>query len=133
MGGNGSPEPLESLKGRTVVAFCGIGNPEGFRQTIEPLRGGPVPLRIFPDHHNYKASDVADLTRWGRDLGAELVLTTQKDLVKLRVEALGAIPLRALRIGLQILSGESELIDALEVARNGSGKPPGFEQPKARG
>ena len=41
---------------------------------------------------------------------ANLALTTQKDLVKLRTASLGPVPLRALRIGLEIMDG----LDALE-------------------
>ncbi|MGE3822029.1 MAG: tetraacyldisaccharide 4'-kinase [Isosphaeraceae bacterium] len=123
VGGSAGPEALDALKGRNVAAFCGIGNPEGFRRTIEPLVGRLAGIRTFPDHHHYQADDVAELIRWARDLGAELVLTTQKDLVKLRVEALGAVPLRALRIGLEILSGEVDLVEALTSATRAPGRP----------
>ena len=50
---------------------------------------------------------------WARDLGAELALTTQKDSVKLRAATLGPVPLRALRIGLEVIEGEDVLLDAL--------------------
>ena len=49
----------------------------------------------------------------GRELGANLVLTTQKDLVKLRGAHLGPAPLRALKIGLEIVGGEDVMDDAL--------------------
>ncbi len=80
----GNASPVHLLAGQSVAAFCGIGNPEGFRRTIEPLCGRLLDLRVFPDHHAYSAGDVAALERWATDLGANLVLTTQKDLVKLR-------------------------------------------------
>ncbi|MGP0066369.1 MAG: tetraacyldisaccharide 4'-kinase [Isosphaeraceae bacterium] len=105
--------PLSDLAGRNVAAFCGIGNPEGFRRTILPLCRELLDLRIYPDHHDYSAADVDDLQRWARDVGANLVLTTQKDLVKLRAGTLGSSPLRALRIGLEILAGEDVMEDAL--------------------
>lgn len=44
---------------------------------------------------------------------ADLALTTQKDFVKLRTQALGCVPLRALRIGINIISGADELNQAL--------------------
>jgi tetraacyldisaccharide 4'-kinase len=46
-------------------------------------------------------------------VGADLALTTQKDLVKLRVADLGPVPLRALRIGLEIVEGVAVLDEAL--------------------
>jgi tetraacyldisaccharide 4'-kinase len=106
-------EPLSGLKRRKVAAFCGIGNPDGFRLTLADLCENLVGFRTFRDHHPYTASDVEALTRWAQAVGAELVLTTQKDLVKLRVERLGPVPLRALRIGLDVLEGAERLETAL--------------------
>jgi tetraacyldisaccharide 4'-kinase len=105
--------PLAELAGTAVAAFCGIGNPEAFRRTLLPLGARLVDFRSFPDHHPYSASDVADLTAWARALGADLVLTTQKDSVKLRARALGPIPLSALRIGLEITQAGEVLEAAL--------------------
>jgi len=105
--------PLAELGGTSVAAFCGIGNPEGFRRTLEPLCGRIADLRVFPDHHRYTAEDVASLSAWARASGANLALTTQKDSVKLRTAALGPIPLRALRICLEITDGLADLEEAL--------------------
>jgi tetraacyldisaccharide 4'-kinase len=113
IGGSAGPEPTGLPRDSAVAAFCGIGNPDGFRKTVESLGLGLLSFRTFPDHHLYNAADVADLTAWAREAGAVLVLTTQKDLVKLRVESLGASPLRALRISLEIIEGGAILDDAL--------------------
>ena len=107
------PESIASLKGRAVAAFCGIGNPEGFLRTISPLCGRVAGFRRFPDHQAYDAEDVTDLAKWVCETGSDLALTTQKDLVKLRTASLGSTPLRALRIGLEILSGVEILEDSL--------------------
>lgn len=110
--GEGGSEPLGDLSGRRVIAFCGIGNPEGFRGTLRRLGVEVVDLRVFPDHHPYSAADVAELERWAVELRPDLVLTTQKDLVKLRFSRLGETPLRALRIGLEI-EGDAEPLNVL--------------------
>lgn len=118
---NGEATPLADLGSRRIAAFCGIGNPEGFRRTMAHLGvdlDSPGGLRVFPDHHAYSAGDVADLARWARDGRAELVLTTQKDLVKLRDVTIGGVPLRALRIGLEILEGGEPLTMALDRLRS---------------
>jgi tetraacyldisaccharide 4'-kinase len=109
----GRVAPLDELAGVPVAAFCGIGNPEGFRRTLLPLCGSLLDVRIFPDHHEYSLADVESLGAWARGLGADLVLTTQKDLVKLRTTHLGPAPLRALKIGLEIVAGEDVMEDAL--------------------
>jgi tetraacyldisaccharide 4'-kinase len=110
---DGRSSPLDRLPRLAVAAFCGIGNPEGFRRTLERLGIAPVGFRTFPDHHAYSGRDVAELAGWVRDLPAGLALTTQKDLVKLRTTTLGAVPLCALRIGLDLLSGAPVLDEAL--------------------
>jgi tetraacyldisaccharide 4'-kinase len=110
---DGKSSPIESMAGQSVAAFCGIGNPEGFRRTLLPLCSELVDLRIFPDHHNYSGPDASSLERWARELGADLVLTTQKDLVKLRLSLLGPVPLRALRIGLDVTAGGDIMDDIL--------------------
>ena len=86
--------PSRSIASATgpVVAFCGIGNPEGFRRTLAGLGAEVVDFRAFPDHHPYDRRDVDDLIGWARDRGASLALTTQKDSVKLRLAALGPGP-----------------------------------------
>lgn len=119
----GGASPLSTLAGARVAAFCGIGNPEGFRRTLVPLCGSLVDFRTFPDHHDYDQADVDSLAAWALDRGVDLVLTTQKDSVKLRTAHLGAVPLRALRIGLEITAGGNVLDDAMAGLL--SGRPPG--------
>jgi tetraacyldisaccharide 4'-kinase len=108
--GGEEPEPIDALRGRAVGAFCGIGNPVAFRQTLETLGARVVNFRTFPDHHAYTREDVDDLTRWANELPADtLIATTQKDWVKLRLPALAARPLRAVRIGLVFREGQEAL------------------------
>jgi tetraacyldisaccharide 4'-kinase len=109
----GHMSALTELSGRSVAAFCGIGNPEGFRRTLQALGTELIDFRVFPDHHPYTALDVSSLERWVALSGANLVLTTQKDSVKLRAASLGAAPLRALRIGLEITAGREIMDDLL--------------------
>jgi tetraacyldisaccharide 4'-kinase len=111
----GQSSSLSELQNRKVAAFCGIGNPLGFRRTLEGLGLELVGFRAFPDHHPYTAEDVADLSGWLRGLGAELALTTQKDSVKLRTSSLGPVPLRALRIGLEVMDGSETLETAFST------------------
>ena len=112
----GASVPLAESRRGKVAAFCGIGNPEGFRRTLGGLGIELAGFRAFPDHHPYQISDVAQMAQWCRTLGVELALTTQKDLVKLRISSLGEVPLRALRIGLDVMEGSETLEQALSEA-----------------
>lgn len=105
----GLEEPIESLAGRRVAAFCGIGNPVGFRHTLDRAGAHVIEFREFADHHSYCRGDVEALAKWADSLDVEMVVCTSKDLVKLRVEHLGRRPLRALAIELVFLAGQDEL------------------------
>ena len=107
---NRDSAPLERLHGRPVAAFCGLGNPEAFRQTLLGLGARVAAFRTFPDHHAYTRADVEDLTAWARRQAADsVVVTTQKDLVKLRLTRLGPCELWALRVRLHVEAGQDAL------------------------
>ncbi|HEY1380864.1 MAG TPA: tetraacyldisaccharide 4'-kinase [Gemmataceae bacterium] len=104
---HGRPDrPVDALRGRPVAAFCGIGNPDAFRRTLGEVGDETVAFRMFPDHHAYTRADVDDLRVWARQQPADAALvTTQKDLVKLRIDCLGERDLLALRVGLHVRAG----------------------------
>ncbi|MFO0950838.1 MAG: tetraacyldisaccharide 4'-kinase, partial [Isosphaeraceae bacterium] len=56
IGGELGPEPLQILTDCFVAAFSGIGNPDGFRRTLEKLKPRGLAHRTFPDHHLYRSS-----------------------------------------------------------------------------
>lgn len=107
------PRPVSDLVGRRVASFCGIGHPEAFARTLEGLGASIVATRSFPDHHPYRQADIEDLARWGEKCGAELLVTTQKDLVKIRLGELGGQPLWAVRIGAVVGEGKGECDELL--------------------
>jgi tetraacyldisaccharide 4'-kinase len=107
---------LEALKDRPLAGFCGVGNPDAFRKTLEKLGMNVVAWRTYPDHHAYVRVDVEELRTWARQLPAEAALvTTQKDLVKIRLDRLGDRELWALAIRLDIASGQDALEDLLRT------------------
>ena len=120
---SGNAIALDTLKGQRVAAFCGIGNPAGFRHTLGELGTELVELREFPDHHCYDRSDIDDLRSWARDLQADAIVCTHKDLVKIALDRLDDIPLFALRIGMAINCGADELIRRLEVIAHTATQP----------
>jgi tetraacyldisaccharide 4'-kinase len=112
---------LGRLRGRPVAAFCGLGNPEAFRRTLHDLGADVVAFRTFPDHHAYARADVDELRAWARQQATDcVVVTTQKDLVKLRLTDLGGRELWALRIQLHFEAGKDEFDRRLEEAIRGS-------------
>jgi len=75
--------PLNCLTGKKVCAFSGIARPDSFRRILEPLCGGVASFVPFPDHHVYTAGDIEHIRKACRDSGAQLMVTTEKDGIKL--------------------------------------------------
>ncbi|MCK5114230.1 MAG: tetraacyldisaccharide 4'-kinase [Phycisphaerae bacterium] len=80
---NGSALPLEALSGKRVLAFCGLGNPGAFFATAENLGATLAATKTFGDHTHYTAGHTKQLLAKANRCDAEILLTTQKDYVKL--------------------------------------------------
>ena len=75
---------LQSISGKRVVAFSGIGNPGQFEQTVESLSAVLVKHHRFPDHHQYSASELETIQQTFSTQKADFILTTEKDVARLR-------------------------------------------------
>jgi tetraacyldisaccharide 4'-kinase len=71
------------LNGKKVLTFCGIGNPAAFDRQIEFAGAIRIGSHWFADHHHYTQADISMLSGLAKSLGAEMLVTTQKDAVKL--------------------------------------------------
>jgi tetraacyldisaccharide 4'-kinase len=78
---------LDELRRKGIFAFCGIGNPEAFLDRLKKHGMNVVGSRVYNDHHNYTESDFGEIRQQALSLGAEMILSTEKDWVK---TALGA-------------------------------------------
>lgn len=74
----------EEVASRCCLAFCGIARPEGFQKTLEQVGIEPAVFQALPDHHAYTERAVSQLVRAAEQAGADCLLGTEKDLVKLR-------------------------------------------------
>ena len=78
-----------TLQGKRVFAFAGLAdNAQFFRALGLPLAG----TRSFPDHHRYTADDLAAVRQAARESGAEAIVTTEKDAVKIDDPEIVAVP-----------------------------------------
>jgi tetraacyldisaccharide 4'-kinase len=71
-------------RSKTFFAFCGIGNPAAF---IADLRGWGFQIaghRFFSDHHRFSKSDIAEIEKQARKLGATDLICTEKDKFNLK-------------------------------------------------
>ncbi len=73
---------IEELRNRKVFAFCGIGNPESFLNTLKKLDINVVGHRFYNDHHNFTKDEFIDIYEEARYHEADIILSTQKDWTK---------------------------------------------------
>ncbi|MCI5836499.1 MAG: tetraacyldisaccharide 4'-kinase [Veillonellaceae bacterium] len=66
-----------------VVTLCALGNPESFATTVRAAGLNPVEEIRLPDHHLYTATDLAAARKIMRDCGAEAIVVSEKDAVKI--------------------------------------------------
>ena len=73
----------ERVRGRRVFAFSGLADNEQFFDTVRECGAVLAGSRGFGDHHRYSATDIASIRKAAAAVSAELIVTTQKDAVKL--------------------------------------------------
>jgi tetraacyldisaccharide 4'-kinase len=82
-------DALDPLKTGRALAFAGIGDPEKFFATLREAGVAIAATRSFPDHHRYTRRDAEALCDEAARDGL-LLVTTEKDLVRMRGDAAAA-------------------------------------------
>ena len=104
-------EKLKTTGGQKVLALSAIGDPESFYQTIEQQNLNIVKKISFPDHHEYCQSDIDTI----KNETFDLVITTEKDMVKIEKLNIAGIRIFSLVGGFQIVDEQKhEFFDQLE-------------------
>jgi tetraacyldisaccharide 4'-kinase len=73
---------METLRAAPAYAFCGIGNPQAFFDSLTANGIQLAGTRTFDDHHDFDADDMNTLITLAKQSGAGSLLCTQKDWVK---------------------------------------------------
>jgi tetraacyldisaccharide 4'-kinase len=74
---------VDRFAGRIAFAFAGIAGPEGFFGQLRQVGISICGALSFPDHHRYTADDLSRIFRAASRHGAELIITTEKDAVRI--------------------------------------------------
>ena len=121
----------DEFRDRSFLAFCGIGRPDKFFDTLHEAGIAVARSRNFPDHHPYSEADARSLLADAKTLDAGLI-TTEKDHARLKGAqgVLGELYCSAvaLPISVEFLEdGEKQLLRSLNLSsfRNGVAPYPG--------
>ena len=79
----GSSAACEQQCCERVIAVAGIARPRRFFDALANLRWTVAREMAFRDHHQYSQRDVERVTAAARDVGATMIVTTEKDAVRL--------------------------------------------------
>jgi tetraacyldisaccharide 4'-kinase len=80
-----------------ALAMCGIARPDSFQNTLQECGITPLDLLVMADHHNYKKQDLRKIREMVKKNDAQLIITTEKDMVKLNNLDL-SVPVYGIRI-----------------------------------
>jgi tetraacyldisaccharide 4'-kinase len=107
------------LAGRRIIAVTGIARPEPFYALLQRWDATIDEVFEYPDHHRYTTEQWHRIARRGHDV--DLIVTTEKDLVKLEAFPFATGKLVALRIAPRVEHGAALLDDI--AARVGFSAP----------
>jgi len=99
----------DQFAGRKAFAFAGIAEPEQFFDLAQSLKIHLAGKKSFSDHHYYQEGELRELEREAKEKGAEILLTTEKDLTRLK-NFQTRIPLQALTIEPDFFGEEERIL-----------------------
>lgn len=100
--------PLGALQGAHIAAFSGIASPESFEKMLRDFGAEIRYNQRFLDHHRFTRSEIERLYRKVARLGLDMIVTTEKDAVRLFEDIPPPIPIYYLRLEIDILSGKED-------------------------
>lgn len=110
---------METASRIPLLAFSGIANPDSFKQTLSGEYYNIKAFKAFRDHHFYSAKDIRKLSEQAKEVGAQALITTEKDFVKLGPRFFFDIPILSLEIEL-LPEKAFELFLAEQISKIGS-------------
>ena len=96
---------LEALKGKKVVALSGIASPQSFENSIMKMGATILARERFSDHYRYRPQEIIDIINNADELGADYILTTEKDAVRLPHLENPKVPVYYMHMEIEILHG----------------------------
>jgi len=71
------------IKGRNAFVFSGLANNQDFHRILKGLKCIVINSLEFSDHHFYSGEDIKNITESAKRSGADCLITTEKDFVRI--------------------------------------------------
>lgn len=120
----GEKLPIETLREKRFFAFSGIASPASLKGQFASYGATFAGFRAFPDHHAYTADDLQSVSGEAAAAGAEMIVTTEKDWVKVEpLPSAGLLPI--VRTELQVRFRHTYAEDLMSrIMQRVTGAPP---------
>jgi tetraacyldisaccharide 4'-kinase len=105
---DGVSKKPKNMKGKKVLAFCGIGNPRSFKATLRELGVEVKMFLAFKDHQHYPPFLLKKIEKAVTTLNVDAICTTEKDAVKISSWEWPK-PCYQVRVAFEFIGGESEI------------------------
>ncbi len=105
--------PLSALRGQRVGAFSGIAVPESFEAFVRELGASIVFTRRFLDHYRFNYEDFVSIFSEGLEKKVEMIVTTEKDAVRIPADLPCPVPVYYLRLEIEIIRGAADFDEAV--------------------
>lgn len=109
---SGEQVPLDALKGAHIASFSGIASPESFEKMLRDFGAEIRYNQRFLDHHRFSRQEIERLYQKAGELKLDMIVTTEKDAVRLFEDIKPPIPIYYLRLEIDILSGKEDFEQA---------------------
>ena len=96
-----------------VGVFCGIASPRGFENLVHQISGELRFKKRFLDHHKYTSDELERLFQRAKNSGVEVMITTEKDAVRIPPDFKHPIPFYYVRMEIEIVEGYEDFNEAV--------------------
>lgn len=110
-------QSVTGLQGKKVGIFCAIAHPDYFHRTVKKLGAETVDNKFIPDHLAFSSEELIQFCERCKASGADWILCTEKDFVKLDKASLRGLPIAWVKMRLAIVEGESHWNNFTEKAK----------------
>src|SRR3990172_8490492 len=107
---------LDEAKGKKIFAFCGIASPKSFNNSLTEAGINIGGFVSFEDHYQFSRDDIDSLISKAKETGSEILITTEKDAVRLKGFEPISFPIWILKIRMEISEGKEILLSKIREA-----------------
>jgi tetraacyldisaccharide 4'-kinase len=109
----GERHDLSLVRDKKVATLSGIAQPESFEGSLGKLGAELVYSKRFADHHRFTQQEILNAINRGKKRQASLIITTQKDAVRMPKLNRRDLPIYFIRVEIKILSGANDFQDVV--------------------